>query len=107
MTELQNAIAGLLAAIRDAPHDRTHRMILADALEDAGDERAEIVRNIQPLMMEVASRLWPRCETVWVDKGRGFVVQPVVQQRLCNSLPGCATGSHPVGQPSLVREEGD
>lgn len=51
---------GLLAGYRDNPTDSFRRLVIADRLEELGQEgRARLVRAIKPNVEDVARRLWP------------------------------------------------
>ena len=51
---------GLLAGYRDNPTDGFRRLVIADRLEELGQEGlARMVRALMPKMVDVARRLWP------------------------------------------------
>lgn len=51
---------GLLAGYRDNPTDSFRRLVIADRLEELGqDGRARLVRAMKPNVEDVARRLWP------------------------------------------------
>ena len=51
---------GLLAGYRDNPADGFRRLVIADRLDELGQEgRARLVRAIKPKVADVARRLWP------------------------------------------------
>ena len=60
---------GLLAGYRDNPADGVRRFIIADRLEELGqDGRARLVRAMKPKVVDVARRLWPGCHLVHVAR---------------------------------------
>ena len=65
-----DTITALLAAIRAEPHNRLHRLMLADCLEEAGDRRFEEVRAMQPILNAVLERLGKEFVNKWRTSGR-------------------------------------
>ncbi len=68
----ERLIADLLAAYRSCPVDadqlRRHRIVLADALEEAGDVRADVVRGLEVIADDgTAAKEGLRTDHYWVN----------------------------------------
>lgn len=95
---------GLLAGYRDHPTEGFRRGIIADRLEELGqDRRARLVRTLKhPKVAAVAQRLWPGCFFVhksssWSPESREEVHRKrgtegkrfiCTQEYLCNMIEG-------------------